>query len=96
MATLASSRGKNWYWCQNYADREYDEDSIMHYDSLVDKWQHDEVMYTRLALCHLRGPDFVPPKQFTKNDLELCYSNFNPSGEDIEGLKKLYAWSNPN
>jgi hypothetical protein len=89
--------GQNWYWLQNFPDRDYDEASIMHYDSHAAHWNHDEEkMYVRLALWYNRDPDFMPPTQFTKDDLEFVYTNFEPSPEDVKGIKKLYAWSNPN
>ncbi|KAH4981134.1 hypothetical protein HBI76_173810 [Parastagonospora nodorum] len=88
--------GSPWYWRQNYPDRDYDEDSIMHLDSHVVRWEHDEVMFSRLAAWVNRGPDFVPPNPYTDVDLDLQYTNFAPSEKDIEGVKKLYDWSHPN
>jgi hypothetical protein len=87
--------GVNWYWHQNWADRDYDEKSIMHYDSHLAKWQHDEIMSGWLVLWKYRGPDYVPPKTFNKDDLEIYYVNYDPTADDIDGLKKLYAWSKP-
>jgi hypothetical protein len=88
--------GSPWYWRQNYPGRDYDEDSIMHLDSHVVRWDHHEVMFSRLAACVHRGPDFVPPNPYTDVDLDLQYTNFAPSEKDIKGVKKLYDWSHPN
>jgi hypothetical protein len=85
----------NWYWHQNWADRDYDENSITHYDSHLAKWQHDEIMSGWLALWKYRGPDYVPMKTFNKDDLEICYAKYDPTADDFGGLKKLYAWSKP-
>jgi hypothetical protein len=52
--------------------------------------------HVRLALWYNRDPDFTPPTQFTKDDLEFVYTNSESSPEDVKGIKKLYAWSNPN
>jgi hypothetical protein len=87
--------GQNWYWLQSWADRDYDENSIMRYDSHLAKWDHDEIMSGRLALWKYRGPDYMPPNTFTKDDLEICYVNYDPTASDIEGIKKIYAWSKP-
>jgi hypothetical protein len=89
--------GSPWYWRQNFPDRDYDETSIMQYDSLAVHWNRDEEkMLVRLALWYYRGPDYNPPKQFTKDDLEFAYTNFQPSEDDISGIKKLYDWKKPN
>jgi hypothetical protein len=89
--------GFPWYWRQNFPDRDYDEDSIMHYDSHVAHWNRpEEKLYARLALWYHRGPDYVGPKYPTKEDLEFIYTNFVPTDDDIKGLKKLYPWENSN
>jgi hypothetical protein len=89
--------GTEWYWRQNFPDRDYDEQSIMHYDSGAHYWRDDdEKLRVRLAFWYHRGPDSTPPSQFTKDDLEYVYTNLKPSEKDVEGIKKLYAWSNPN
>ncbi|KAH7076235.1 hypothetical protein FB567DRAFT_596850 [Paraphoma chrysanthemicola] len=86
--------GKDWWWFQHYADRDYDDQSIMHYDSDADYWRNDdELLRVRLAKWHKRGADFNPPTKFSKDDLEYCYVNFQPSQKDVDGIKKLYPWS---
>lgn len=89
--------GSPWYWRQNFPDRDYDEASIMHYDSHAAHWNRpEEKLYVRLAFWYHRGPDFDPPKYPNKKDLEYVYTNFVPSEDDIEGLKKLYPWTGPD
>jgi hypothetical protein len=86
--------GSPWYWRQNYPDRDYDELSIMHYDSHVAHWNRpEEKLYARLVLWYFRGPDYDPPKYPTKDNLEFSYTNFAPSEDDIKGVKKLYPWT---
>ncbi|KAF2825155.1 hypothetical protein CC86DRAFT_39547 [Ophiobolus disseminans] len=86
-------QGQIWYWKQNYPYHDYDDNSIMCYSSNAHYWRkNDELLRVSLALWRDRLPDFVPPKEFTKDDLDNVYRVDKPSPKGVEGIKKLYPW----